>query len=143
LRQRSETGPARPGLGPVLLLGLLLLTLVAFVVARGVRVQDDIVNTVVLSKQLEPGGEAEISFRTTLSDQRADVLVTDTEDRQVRALLLGGALDAGPHEFTWDGRADDGSPAPAGAYGIRVILTDQGRDIKPPGRVLIPEEEEG
>lgn len=137
MRQRSETGPARPGLGPVLLLGLLLLTLVGFGVARGLRVQDDIVNTVVLTDQLAPGGQAELSFTTTVADGHADVLVTDTEDRQVRALLLGGDLPAGPHEFTWDGTADDGAPVPEGAYGIRVILGDDGRDIKPPPRIQV------
>ena len=124
----------------MLLLALLLLSVAGFAVTRGVRVRDDVVNTVVLSKRVAPGGRAEISFRTTVSDARADVLITDTSDRQVRALQLGQSLQSGPHVFTWDGTRDDGSPATPGAYGIRVILGDHGRDIKPPGRIELGSE---
>jgi flagellar hook assembly protein FlgD len=125
-------------LGTVLL--LLLLSVAGFTITRSFRVRDDVVNTVVLSERIAPGEPARIGFNTTLSDDRADVLVTDTEDRQVRALLLGRPLAAGPHEFRWDGIGDDGAPVPEGEYGIRVILGQEGRDIKPPGRIAVGEQ---
>lgn len=139
MRGPSETGLGGARLGSVLLLVALLLSLAGFSVTRAVRVRDDVVNTVVLSERIAPGERAEISFNTTLADGRADVLITDTRDRQVRALLLGRPLEAGPHEYTWDGTGDDGAPVPVGAYGLRVILGDEGRDIKPPGRIEIEE----
>jgi flagellar hook assembly protein FlgD len=132
-----ETGLGGARLGTVLLLVLLLLSLAGFTVTRAFRVRDDIVNTVVLSERIAPGESAEISFNTTLADGRADVLITDTEDRQVRALLLGAPLAAGRHDFSWDGIGDDGAPVPAADYGIRVILGEEGRDIKPPGRIAV------
>jgi hypothetical protein len=127
----------RPRLGALLLVLLLGLSLAGFGVTRALRVSDDVVNSVVLSPELAPGESAEIEFNTTESDPRADVLITDTEDRQVRALALGVALPAGRQRFRWDGTRDDGTPALPGEYGIRVILGDAGRDIKPPGRIRV------
>lgn len=136
----SETGIDGARLGTVLLLLLLLLSLAGFTITRSFRVRDDVVNTVVLSERIAPGERARISFNTTLADDRADVLITDTEDRQIRALLLGGPLPAGPHQFSWDGIGDDGAPVPEGEYGIRVILGENARDIKPPGRIEVAEQ---
>lgn len=129
--------------GRWLLLGLLALALLGFTVTRAARVQDDIVNSVVLSETLLPGERAAISFNTTLADDRADVLITDTDDRQVRALQLGEPLAEGRHTYSWDGSADDGGPAPPGEYGLRVILGERGRDIKPPQRIEVLENGSG
>lgn len=126
--------PPRPS-GALLLVALLALSLAGFAVTRALRVQDDAVNTVSLSERIAPGEVATIRFTTTEPDARADVLVTDTEDRQVRALELGAPLAAGPHVYRWDGTGDDGEPVPPGSYGLRVILAEQGRDVKPPGRI--------
>jgi flagellar hook assembly protein FlgD len=120
---------------------VLLLALIAFTVTRGVRLQDDVVNTVVVSERISPGEVAEVSFETTVADERVDVLITDTDDRPVRALQLEAPLGAGSHSFEWDGTAEDGGAAAAGSYGIRVILREQGRDIKPPGRIEVTDEE--
>ena len=49
-------------------------------------------------------------------------------------------LAAGAQEFPWDGRTDDGEPAPPGLYALRVVLGEQDRDILPPGRIRVPEE---
>lgn len=136
---QTPAGASHPGtrFGPWLLIALLVLSLVGFAVTRAVRVQDDIVNTVVLSETIEPGETATVEFTTTVDDSRADVLITDTEDRQVRSLALGTALAAGPQRFSWDGTGDDGEPVAPGRYGLRVILGEQGRDIKPPGRIEV------
>lgn len=123
--------------GALLLVALLALTLGGFTVTRALRIQDDVVNQVRLSEQLAPGEVARLSFVTTLGDARADVLITDTEDRQVRALQLGVPLAAGTHSYRWDGSADDGARVAPGEYGLRVILGERGRDIKPPGRIEV------
>lgn len=46
----------------------------------------------------------------------ARLAVYDLRGRLVRTLLDTSALAAGDHAVTWDGRADDGSSAAAGAY---------------------------
>jgi hypothetical protein len=48
---------------------------------------------------------------------RLDVL--DVSGRAVRAIELG-AVAAGPHELTWDGRDANGAVSPAGIYWLRV-----------------------
>lgn len=138
--ERSRVGasePIGPRLGPLLLVGLLVLALAAFAVTRALRARDDVVNTVVLSERIAPGERAQIRFRTTEPDADADVLITDTEDRRVRALMLGGELEAGEHRFSWDGSDDAGSRVPPGEYGLRVVLGEQDRDVKPPGRIRV------
>ncbi len=84
-----------------------------------------------------PGGKAEISFVTTQSDARAAVYVIDSKERTVATLHPSGELQAGPHEFAWDGRTDAGTKAPPGTYGVRVVLGAADRDIVPPGSVTI------
>lgn len=59
-----------------------------------------------------------IEFRL-LSAAPTSVSVLDLAGRRVR--LLGSALmTAGPHSIAWDGRRDDGGPAPAGVYQILI-----------------------
>jgi len=41
-------------------------------------------------------------------------------------VLRQGALDEGEHFVMWDGRADDGTPVPAGQYRY-VLTTDTAR----------------
>ena len=47
------------------------------------------------------------------------IRVYDSAGRLIRQ-LHDGQLEAGTHAFTWDGRADNGSPAPSGVYFLRV-----------------------
>lgn len=136
---------AAPGasakLGAVLLAALLAVAVAAFAVTRAVRSEDDLVNTVELTKRLEPGGTARVAFDLARGDGSVDVLIIDgnpgSDDEQVRALALGEDLSAGTQVYRWDGLADDGEPAPPGLYALRVILGDQGRDILPPGRIRV------
>jgi flagellar hook assembly protein FlgD len=128
-------------LGIVLFAALLVISVAAFAVTRGVRAGDDLVNTVELTKRLEPGGSATVSFDLARDDGAVDVLIIDGEpgsdDAQVRALALGADLEAGHQSFEWDGRGDDGEPVAPGLYALRVILGDEGRDILPPGRIRV------
>jgi hypothetical protein len=50
---------------------------------------------------------------------RARLELVDVAGRHVHT-LVDAALAAGPHETTWDGRADDGLLAPAGLYWARL-----------------------
>jgi len=70
-------------------------------------------------------GATRVDF-TIPRDGRARLEIFDLEGRQVRT-LLDGALAAGPHSATWDGRRADGGALPAGAYFAR--LTAQGRSV--------------
>jgi flagellar hook assembly protein FlgD len=45
--------------------------------------------------------------------------VSDPAGRRVRTLVHGG-LDAGEHRIVWDGRADDGTRAPAGIFFMKL-----------------------
>lgn len=137
-------GPA-PGasakLGAALFAALLVVAVAAFAVTRAARSEDDLVNTVELTKRLEPGGVARVSFVLAAADGSVDVLIIDGrrggDDEQVRALALGADLAAGRQTFTWDGLGDDGEPVPPGPYALRVILGERGRDILPPGRIRV------
>ncbi len=127
-------------LGAVLFACLLVLTFAVFAVERAARSADDLVNTVVLSPQLE-GGRAEVRFTLAEPDSNVDVLIIDgTEGSNgdlVATLASGEDLAAGPHTYEWDGRTDSGERAPPGLYALEVVLGEQGRDVKPPGRIRV------
>ncbi|HEU4801542.1 MAG TPA: FlgD immunoglobulin-like domain containing protein [Solirubrobacterales bacterium] len=127
-------------LGAVLFACLLVLTFAAFAVERAARSADDLVNTVVLSPQLE-GGRAEVRFTLAEPDSNVDVLIIDGNEGSngdlVATLASGEDLAAGPHTYEWDGRTDSGERAPPGLYALEVVLGEQGRDVKPPGRIEV------
>jgi flagellar hook assembly protein FlgD len=137
-------------LGAVLFAVLLVLTIAIFAVERAARSSDDVVNTVVLSPRLDHG-EARVTFTLAKPDADVDVMIIDgnegSDQHVVATLAESESLDAGPHTFTWDGRSDEGKRAPAGLYALEVVLGEQGRDVKPPGRIeirsLMPSSDEG
>ena len=136
-RERAGRGAQ---LGAVLFAVLLVLTVVTFAVERAARSSDDVVNTVELSPTLEDGA-ANVSFALTDPDSDVDVLIIDgnedSDGRVVATLAEGEDLGAGPHTFTWDGRTDDGDEAPVGLYALEVVLGDEERDVKLPGRIEV------
>ncbi len=135
-------GPGRSGAvrGALPLIALTVLAVAGFAVVRAARSSDDLVNSVELSPRLERG-EARVAFRLAAPDDSVDVLIIDGDpggdDAQVRALAAGADLGAGEHVYRWDGRDDDGEPAPPGLYALRVVLGEAGRDILPPGRIRV------
>ena len=131
----ERSGEARAG--SWLLIGLLVLSVSAFGLTRVLRSTDDIVNTVELTRNLPPGGAAEVRFVTTISDPDAAVFIIDSDEARVKALLEGEELPAGQHAFTWNGTDDSGAAVPDGEYGIRVVLGEEGRDIVPPGSIHV------
>jgi len=140
-------GGARRGasLGAVLFASLLALAVAAFAVERLARSSDDLVNTVVLSPELEPHASgAEVRFTLAKPDADVDVLIIDgnegSDGAVVTTLASGADLAAGPHTYTWGGRTDSGGRAPPGLYALEVVLGEAGRDIKPPGRIEVPDD---
>jgi flagellar hook assembly protein FlgD len=128
-------------LGVALFAALLVIAVAAFAVTRAVRSEDDLVNTVELTKRLKPGGSARVSFALAQPDDDVDVLIIDGspggDDAQVRALARGEDLAAGTHAYRWDGRDDAGRPVPPGLYALEVVLGEEDRDILPPGRIRV------
>jgi flagellar basal-body rod modification protein FlgD len=57
------------------------------------------------------------------------VTISDSNGVAVRTMTLG-ALDAGLHNFAWDGATDSGAKAVDGAYGVTVAATT-GKDKVP------------
>jgi hypothetical protein len=53
-------------------------------------------------------------------EEEATLRIFDLQGRQVRALALG-RLGVGPHQALWDGRDDQGAPAGAGIYFVRLV----------------------
>jgi flagellar hook assembly protein FlgD len=129
------------GLGALVFAVLMVLTVGAFAIERAARSSDDLVNTVVLSPRLGTDG-ARVEFTLAEPDDDVDVLIIDgnegSDGAVVSTLARGEDLAAGAHRFRWDGTNDDGIQAPAGLYALEVVLGEQGRDIKPPGRIEVP-----
>jgi flagellar hook assembly protein FlgD len=48
------------------------------------------------------------------------ITIYDVGGRQVRVLLEGRSLEAGPHVIHWDGRNGVGQPVGTGTYYIRL-----------------------
>jgi FlgD Ig-like domain len=128
-------------LGAIVFAALMVLAVGAFAVERAARSSDDLVNTVVLSPQLGIDG-ARIEFNLAKPDDDVDVLIIDgnedSDGATVRVIASGEELAAGKHVYEWDGRNDDGIRAPSGLYALEVVLGQQDRDVKPPGRIEVP-----
>ncbi|HEX2388577.1 MAG TPA: FlgD immunoglobulin-like domain containing protein [Solirubrobacterales bacterium] len=129
-------------LGAILFACLLVLSVAAFAVERVARSSDDVVNTVELAPTLE-GGTADVTFTLANPDSDVDVLIIDGSEGGdgglVATLASGEDLAAGPHTYAWDGRTDSGDRAPPGLYALEVVLGEQDRDVKPPGRIEVPD----
>jgi hypothetical protein len=48
------------------------------------------------------------------------VAIFDARGQLVRSLLDASEHSAGAHELSWDGRFEDGNPAPSGVYHARI-----------------------
>jgi len=56
------------------------------------------------------------------------ISVTDGSGKVVRSFDLG-ALDAGTQSFSWDGKLDDGTQAPQGAYTVSIKASSGGQAV--------------
>jgi FlgD Ig-like domain len=91
----------------------------------------------------EPGvagrrSRIEIRFFVRESDGGAFVGIADSHENVVRTLDASAALAAGRQvRYLWDGRTDDGRPAPAGRYRLRVDLPSEDREMIWPRRIFL------
>jgi flagellar hook capping protein FlgD len=122
-------------LAPTLLVAFLLAgTAVAFAVTQGLKLEKSPVFGTKFPKVLGPETPARLrTFRFKL--RKADtvtVTVVDAGGQVVRTLVDHESRKRGPVKVTWDGRTDDGAPAPEGSYRLRVRLADRRGTIQIP-----------
>ncbi len=88
-------------------------------------------NTIGTSTPKEGEEPAPVPFAVQLPDTAGDVEVkiVDGAGRTVRTLSLGSMAE-GVNPVTWDGKADDGSVAPAGNYTFTVSATNNGSKVE-------------
>jgi FlgD Ig-like domain len=119
-----------------LLLGLLAVaTVCAGVVVQRVKDAPALVRSVRVSAAFTPNGDgvrdrARIGFRSGRRD-RASVTIVGAGGATVRRLATGRPV--GPRRrlrLRWDGRTDAGTPAPPGAYRVRVTLPGRGSTLE-------------
>ena len=78
-----------------------------------------------------------IRFRVTVSDH-GDVQIVTPSERLVRTLAADLELPSYTFfEFNWDGQNGRGKPAPAGRYKLRVVLSEQDRELTTRGRLFL------
>lgn len=74
-----------------------------------------------------------VSFYLLHRSDYVDVSIVNPAGRAVAVIARHRFMPGGEHPlrelFTWDGREQDGRPAPDGAYYIRVRLIEQGRSV--------------
>lgn len=68
---------------------------------------------------LQDGTPSAFAIEAAGNADAVGVDIVDAAGRVVRHMDLG-ALPAGVHQLSWDGLDDDGAPAAAGSYGVRV-----------------------
>lgn len=68
---------------------------------------------------LQDGTPAAFAIEAAGDADAVGVDIVDAAGRVVRHMDLG-ARSAGVHQLSWDGLDDDGAPAAAGSYGVRV-----------------------
>jgi len=67
-------------------------------------------------------GLAVWQFELPSNAERVDITITDADGKAV--LNTNGAIDAGSHNFVWDGRNNDGLTVPDGNYTISISAKD-------------------
>lgn len=67
---------------------------------------------------------------------KASLILYDLSGRQVHQ-VQGGALESGSYQWSWDGRADDGSPVPPGNYLYRILVKADNRDEQRLGIIAV------
>ncbi|MEJ5347474.1 MAG: FlgD immunoglobulin-like domain containing protein [Desulfosoma sp.] len=79
--------------------------------------------------QLKDGNVSRAGF-TLDNGAHVEVTITDSAGKTVRTLSVG-SVDAGRHEFTWDGKDNQGKPVPNGTYTFTVKATNSSGESVP------------
>jgi flagellar basal-body rod modification protein FlgD len=87
-------------------------------------------NEIATSQPKDGEEPAVVPFAVQLAGTAGDVEVQilDAAGKTVRTLDLG-SMTEGVNAITWDGKADDGSVAPAGSYTFKVAATNEGSTV--------------
>ena len=101
-------------------IALLVGSAVAFGVAERLKLEKSPVTGTAVDKVFSavcgcPQRRASIAFRLRRAD-RLKLSLLDDEGREVRTIVHGQRVARGPHQFFWNGRADDGRLVPEGRY---------------------------
>ncbi len=116
---------------------LVVATFGAFFVAQRLKNEPTVVQGFGRTPLFSPNGDgrreqAKFSFLLKKADS-VDVDVVTTDGDVVRSLAQERALPAFRKlALFWDGKADDGKPAPDDVYRARITLRDEGRSITVP-----------
>jgi putative inorganic carbon (HCO3(-)) transporter len=114
---------------PILFFAVAAGSLVALAIVERERGRDNVVESASVTPAFSPADSGElperalIRFRLSEAEPRASAEVTRPDGSVIRTLSKPEPVEAGaPNLYAWDGRTDSGRLAPAGLYGVRVIL---------------------
>lgn len=132
--QASDAAPPRY-LAGILLTAVVLAALGSLALIQEARQRGEVLDLVEATDTFSPDANerARIEWRQRRSSDDATVRIIDRAGIPVRTLLYGGSLEGDDRiqVFHWNGRTDDGDPAPPGLYRIEILLRDQDREIVP------------
>jgi hypothetical protein len=122
--QASDAAPPRY-LAGILLTAVVLAALGSLALIQEARQRGEVLDLVEATDTFSPDANerARIEWRQRRS----------SDDATVRIIDRGGSLEGDDRiqVFRWNGRTDDGDPAPPGLYRIEILLRDQDREIVP------------
>ena len=122
----------------MLVVGLLGGSAAAFAVTERLKLVRSPITHTRVDKVVSPasGRRAAIVFKLRKGDRLSLAIVT-SNDRVVRALVNATTVRAGRHRYTWNGRSDDGTVVPDGAYRPQVHLANAHRTILLPNPIVV------
>ena len=123
---------------------LIALAAVAFLRAEQLKLEHGPISHPHVRQVFSPAcaGQADCHDQALLSlrlrhAQPVGLDVIDRNGDTVRTLREAAHAPSGTLRARWDGKTDDGSPAPDGEYRLQVHLPDDGRTITIPDRMVL------
>jgi hypothetical protein len=116
---------------------LVAASLAAFFVAQELKSEPSLIQDFqlawrVISPNADSRNDAQrVRFKLKEADT-VDVAIVDSDGDEVREIVSGSRLGAYRYPQptpSWDGRDEDGDPAPDGVYRVRITLRDHGRTV--------------
>ena len=128
-------------LSTLLVLFLLGGTAAAFAITEGLKLAPSPISGTSVVKTFSPRCEcdkdtAAVDFKLRRAD-RLTITIIDANEHEVRRLVEGARFPRGWQTFVWNGRTDDGTIAPDGAYRPRVHLARARQTIVLPNPIRV------